>query len=65
MNARRSKSKQAWLDSEEGRVTTLMAQGMLSEALGKRLLLELQEAELQSTKSKRNADIEKPIPPTW
>ena len=60
MNARRSKPKQAWLDSEEGRITTLMAQGMLSEALGKRLLLELQEA----AKSKRNADIEKPIPTT-
>ena len=57
MNPRRSKQKQAWLDSEEGRLTTLIAQGMLSEVLGKRLLLELQDA----AKSKRNADIDKPI----
>ena len=60
MNQRRSKQKQAWLDSEEGRLTTLMAQGMLSEALGKRLLLELQTA-----KQKHDADMKKPIPPVF
>ena len=60
MNPRRSKSKQAWLDSEEGRITTLMAQGMLSEVLGKRLLLELQTA-----KQKHDADMKKPIPPVF
>ena len=60
MNPRRSKPRQAWLDSEEGRITTLMAQGMLSEALGKRLLLELQTA-----RSKHDADMKKPIPPVF
>ena len=60
MNPRRSKQKHAWLDSEEGRITTLMAQGMLSEALGKRLLLELQTA-----RQKHDADMKKPIPPVF
>ena len=60
MNARRSKQKQAWLDSEEGRVTTLMASGMLSEEIGKRLLLELQTA-----KQKHDADMKKPVPPVF
>ena len=60
MNARRSKQKQAWLDSEEGRITTLMAQGMLSEELGKRLLLELQTA-----RQKHDDDMKKPIPPVF
>ena len=64
MNQRRSKQKQAWLDSEEGRITTLMAAGMLSEALGKRLLLDLQTASLR-TKSKNDADMKKPIPPVF
>ena len=60
MSPRRSKPKQAWLDSEEGRIFTLMAQGMLSEALGKRLLLDLQAGKL-----KREADMKKPIPPEF
>ena len=60
MNPRRSKQKQAWLDSEEGRITTLMAAGMLSEALGKRLLLGLQTA-----KQKHDADMKTPIPPVF
>ena len=60
MNPRRSKSKQSWLDSEEGRITTLMAQGMLSEALGKRLLIEIQTA-----RQKHDADMKKPIPPVF
>ena len=64
MNQRRSKQKQAWLDSEEGRITTLMAAGMLSEALGKRLLLDLQTASLR-TKSKNDADMKKPIQPVF
>ena len=60
MSARRSKQKQAWLDSEGGRITTLMAQGMLSEALGKKLLLELQTA-----RQKHDADMKKAIPPVF
>ena len=46
MNPRRSRPKQAWLDSEEGRIMTLMQKGLLSEALGKRLLDELKARDL-------------------
>ena len=60
MNPRRAKQKQAWLDSEEGRLTTLIAQGMQSEALGKRLLLELQTA-----RQKHDSDMKKPVPPEF
>ena len=44
MNTKRSKSKLAWLDSEEGRITTMMQHGFLSRAVGEKLLLELQQA---------------------
>ena len=44
MNKRRSKTKATWLESEEGRITTLVRQGLLSIELGKRMLLELQRA---------------------
>ena len=48
MNPRRSRPKQAWLDSEEGRIMTLMQKGLLSEAVGKRLLDELKARERPS-----------------
>ena len=48
MNPRRSRPKQAWLDSEEGRIMTLMQKGLLSEALGKRLLDELKAREIST-----------------
>ena len=56
MNTRRSKQKQAWIDSEEGRITMLMQQGLLSEALAKRLLRELQTEKLKP---------KNPIPSAW
>ena len=48
MNPRRSKPKQAWLDSEEGRIATAVQKGLLSEALGKRLLDELKAREIST-----------------
>ena len=60
MNPRRAKPKQAWLDSDEGRIATLVRQGLLPEKQGERLLREIQEEKL-----KRNADIKKPIPTDW
>ena len=48
MNPRRSKQKQAWLDSKEGRITTLITQGMLPQALGQTLLRDLQAAKLKA-----------------
>ena len=48
MNPRQSKQKQAWLDSEEGRITTFVMQGLLPVELGKKLLLDLQAAKLKA-----------------
>ena len=49
-NLAERKQKQAWLDSEEGRITTLMQQGSLSQAVGQKMLLELAKLKLQKSK---------------
>ena len=50
MTRRQFEKKQDWLDSDEGRITTLMKKGLLSQAVGQKLLLELAKLKLQKSK---------------
>ena len=50
MNKKQLKPRERWLESEEGRIITMIQHGFLSPEVGQRLLVELHRVEQLKTK---------------